>query len=73
MRHDKGTPKTLIEAIQNGLGDGNPRNHEEASEIIRLHVKDFLAQHFMTAGLLAAKKAYDGDQIIELFHRLTKK
>lgn len=47
MADIKGTPKTLKEAIQNGLGDA------EVDQImavrIELHVLDFLAQRFAVA------------------------
>lgn len=45
-----GTPKTLISAISNGLGmcTGPAK---DAPEMIKMHVRDFLAQKFSTATL----------------------
>jgi len=43
-----GTPKTLMEAIDNGIKDSNGN---DATPFIREHVVDFLAQKFGTSML----------------------
>lgn len=42
-----GTPKTLNEAIENGLKEAfGPMKRPRASRIIKNHVKDYMAQKF---------------------------
>ncbi len=47
---NNGTPKVMIEAIRNGMCIGPIK---EADSTIRLHIRDFLAQKFSSACLLA--------------------
>lgn len=46
MRNDTGTPKSLTEAIENGLDDGAAYLSPSQVEAIRMHVQDYLAQKF---------------------------
>ncbi len=46
MRQTNGTPKTLSEAILNGVMDWSAESHIPMTEVIRLHVRDYLAQQF---------------------------
>lgn len=47
--NSKGTPKTLDEAILNGLLNATGRPADEAVKVIQGHVTDFLNQHFTSA------------------------
>lgn len=40
----RGTPKTLIEAIRNGLDDSKNNPELDSAEIIKAHVRDFMSQ-----------------------------
>lgn len=40
------TPKTLKEAIENGLCDASLKGYDQIAEFIESHVRDFLAQKF---------------------------
>lgn len=55
---DRGTPKTLKEAIGNALetiSDANGLDHDDKINVIFNHVKDFLSQKFTVGFQLAAK------------------
>lgn len=60
----RATPKTLKEAIQNGLDDGGD------VETIYLHIRDFIAQHFAVAYF---KNEEYVSKFQVLFSRLVKK
>jgi len=52
----QGTPKTIEQAIRNGVDDwmnqpGSLEDYEELADIIKQHVQDFLAQKFGSAYL----------------------
>lgn len=62
----KGTPKTLTQAINNGLSDPSGRG------CVKTHLKDFLAQKFNVAMI----ENEDNTEVVEalksLFERITK-
>lgn len=63
----KGTPTTLLQAIQNGL------DHDKASypaDVIKAHVRDFLAQHFSKPMLEASPE--ESAKFKALFDRIVK-
>jgi hypothetical protein len=60
MNIHTGTPKTIIEAINVGLTDGK----------LKEHVKDFLAQKFGVAMLLATPD--EADRLRTLFQEIMK-
>lgn len=68
-----GTPKTLQQAIQNGLHEANEVNeycveyYLTIDQIVELHVRDFLAQKF------AINFLTDDDAIRDLWNRITEK
>ncbi len=45
----EGTPKTAIQAIQNGICEWAKTPEKDPAPIIWKHVRDFLAQHFTWA------------------------
>jgi len=70
---NKGTPKTLYDAIDNGLLEifepaKSVLNNEEAT-IIKKHVKDFLAHHF---GVAMLANEGDTEVLTNLFKRITE-
>lgn len=69
---NKGTPKTLIEAIQNGYMDSMEPEITVADGMlnIRAHVKDFLAQHFSTA-LVAEDDEATAEKLKALWFKIT--
>lgn len=68
MRHDIGTPVTLTQAIENGLEEFRRVGRQGTeSYFIRLHVKDFLAQHFVCVGTDETV-----DAVMKIFKRVTE-
>jgi len=63
---NQGTPKTLIEAVRNGMCVASGKT---ADQQMAEHIKDFLAQQFNIAVL---KNPIEGSMLIELFKRITK-
>lgn len=49
MRDDKGTPKTLDEAIQNAMDEAGLLHDEIIIAGFHAHIQDYLAQKFSTA------------------------
>lgn len=49
INNKRGTPKTLKQAIENGLDDVKNNPGMDAAEIIKAHVRDRLAQRFSAA------------------------
>lgn len=70
MKITRGTPKTLKQAIVNGINDspGNGEDAEQLAEHILPHVIDYLAQKFSVAYLKIG-----GDAIKQLYERITGK
>lgn len=60
----QGTPKTLSQAIENGLGTPNP--------IVEAHVQDFIAQ-VINAELLLSESNNTNDALARIWVRLTAK
>lgn len=71
----EGTPKTMLEAIANGLEsigvEGDPFVPSQEA-LVRFHVKDFCAQKFATALLKARKNPEAQEALQELFKTLFK-
>ena len=67
----RGTPKTLNQAIINGLEDYGFQNTEKLAQFIEPHIKDFLAQKFNVSMM---KQSDDklSDDIKALFEKITK-
>lgn len=66
----RGTPKTLPEAIANGLDSSMARPDAEAKALaVQPHVRDFLAQKF-TQAMLAAKGKGEMRRIDELWKKI---
>jgi len=70
MSTNKGTPTTLLEAIQNGLSDKETKGSR--AEVIATHVKDFNAQRFGRA-MLQAGSDEETIALKSLFDDITKK
>lgn len=48
--YKKGTPKTLIEAVSNGLDEQGLQGASQVrAQLISRHIKDFLSQHMQVA------------------------
>lgn len=56
MNNQQGTPKTLREAVSNGLSSYRPDSSGRMDEHVELHVKDFLAQKFGAAMISATEE-----------------
>lgn len=75
MSNDKGTPKTLTQAIQNGISQfhdpkAHPNSIEGMEACIEQHVRDYLAQKF-GAAMLENESA---DSILQaVFNRIVEK
>lgn len=65
----KGTPKTLIEAIRNGLNEGANYSDTHTEATIKAHIKDFLAQHFCKP-MVKASSPEESARFKALFDRL---
>lgn len=70
---NKGTPKTLDQAILNGMEDMGAWQDEKLANMIKMHVKDYLAQRFMAWAAKAAKQNLTEDQVIEMYRVITNK
>lgn len=71
MSENKGTPKSLTDAIKDGLDHAFIGYTDAEIEMIRVHIKDYLAQKFSRA-------AYESDQkgeqvVLDLFKESIKK
>ena len=55
----KGSPKSLIQSIKNGLEDSGYDYSEKSADIIEQHVKDYLAQKFNVAMLKKELTVWD--------------
>lgn len=64
---ENGTPKSLLQAILNGMCIGPIK---EAPNTIKIHVRDFLAQKF-SATCLLAKTPYELKMIQDLWFEIT--
>lgn len=62
-----GTPKTLLQAILNGMCIGTAK---ESPETIKLHVRDFLAQKFSVA-TLKCKTDQEVELVQDLWFKVT--
>lgn len=62
-----GTPKTLTEAILNGLDD---KGVDLTTSLIQAHIRDFLSQKFNVA-YLKAKDDGELERLKELFRKVT--
>lgn len=61
----RGTPKTLKEALANGLDDLDLKATDDELDLLARHVDDYIAQHFGTAMLEA------NANLLELFETIT--
>lgn len=66
MKDRKGTPSTLVEAIDNGLTDVAT----DANTALQRHVRDYLAQKF-NAAMLKAETESEGHRLLALFKTIT--
>jgi hypothetical protein len=68
-----GTPKTLVEAIMNGLEEFMPagRAREELALHIEPHITDFVAQKFGCAMLEANESETKQKTLADLFEKIT--
>lgn len=55
MNSQKGTPKSLLEAVNNALEEVCDENNEQLDVLIANHVKDFIRQKLSVAYFKAAK------------------
>lgn len=62
-----GTPKTLSEAIENGICNGPMK---DVRKNLHDHIRDFLAQRFSTAMLDSAQKPFSEDDLKKLFEKI---
>jgi hypothetical protein len=53
MNDHQRTPKTLVKAVENGIGDALTDTSINAAYSIAFHVRDYLAQIFTVAIMLA--------------------
>jgi len=74
MSRFKGTPKSLKQAIKNGIHYAKEERagHERTVELIRLHVKDFIAQKISVLMFDAYKGKVTQNKIARIFKRMTK-
>lgn len=68
---NRGTPKTLNQAIINGLEAYGFQNNEKLAQFIEPHIKDFLAQKFSVAGMKVQDEKLEAE-IHQLFQKITK-
>lgn len=72
MSSTKGTPRTLEEAIENGIEEfkrvGRP---DQEAYFVRIHVRDFLAQKFSIAVLKSRDLGGDA-MLLELMDEIDK-
>ena len=65
---NSGTPKNLLEAIENGLD-----NHFGTDTLLmRRHIKDFIAQRFQVAKCKAFKTPLNEADLQQLFEEIVK-
>lgn len=79
---ERGTPKTLKEAIQNGVDEFDEQPFEEGEEIrkedlvtvVQAHVTDFLAQKLFAAAMKAELKpeGFKEKEMHLLYKRITQ-
>lgn len=75
---NKGTPKTLEGAIQNGFfqihEQGTDPLSPGATQIMEMHVRDYMAQHFGAALLKASAESETVTTILSaIYERITGK
>jgi hypothetical protein len=69
MDRPKRTPKTLLEAIEDGLRF--PREESLTDQTVALCVADYLAQKFNAALLRPGIGNEEGQRLLDLFHEIT--
>ena len=79
---ERGTPKTLRDALRNGVDEFDEQEFESDEDIkkedlvetVYNHVTDFLAQKLMAAAIQAdmSKNGYREKELHALFKRITK-
>lgn len=69
----EGTPKTMRQAIINGIKDGFKKENagKPLADAVEAHVRDFLAQKF-SVEILSARTA-EADLLEALFEEITRK
>lgn len=72
MNHTQGTPKTLREAVSNGLSSYRPDSSGRMDEHVELHIKDFLAQKF-GAAMIEASTEENEIELKRLYLALTRR
>jgi len=70
-RRMRGTPKTLKEAIQNGIDEFKEIGKEDEAYFVAIHVKDFLSQAF-TISMHHIERLPHQMDFLHLFQRITK-
>lgn len=68
---NRGTPKTLNQAIINGLEDYGFQNNEKLAKFIEPHIKDFLSQKF-NVSMMKQQDDKLADDLKALFEKITK-
>lgn len=63
-RLDKGTPKTLKEAINNAIIEGSSK---DLNERLHAHIRDYISQKFTT---MMFKAPGNSDMLMTLFKRI---
>ncbi len=69
-----GTPKTLMEAIQNGIMDFEDKSdwpEKNLAGCIKMHVLDYLSQKFAVAFLMTEKYPFINNFVSNLWKKIT--